>query len=162
MYSDGKNEILCYGNNKDVVDNILICYNRWKNQPKDIVKDLMGLDTDRQCQSIFNYLINNTRYLLDKSGYQYIKSPARLLRDGCGDCKSLTMFIECCLHCLNIPHIIRFVNFDGGDQYTHVYAVAIDEVGREIILDACELDNDGVHLYDWARPYRKKLDYQLQ
>lgn len=161
MVSDGKNDLLCVGGNKDVVSCELECYERWKNQPMDIVSDLVGLGTEAKCEAIFNYLITNTEYLLDEAGKQWIKSPARLLHDGCGDCKSLTMFIVCCLHCLNVPHIIRFVNFDGGSTYSHVYAVAIDEMGREIILDACEKDEDGNIFYNYARPYKKKKDFRF-
>ena len=103
-------------------------------------------------------MVNNTRYKLDKDGEQLIKSPARFLADGCGDCKSYTMFIACCLHCLGIPCIVRFVNFDGGDQWTHVYPVAIDENGNEIIMDACETDSDRVPLFGYAREFAKKKD----
>ena len=81
-----------------------------------------------------------------------------MLADKCGDCKSYTMFIACCLHCLGIPCKVRFVNFDGGSQWTHVYAVAIDETGNEIIMDACELNDEGKPYYDYARRYSKKLD----
>ena len=55
--------------------------------------------------------------------------------------------------------MFRFVNFDGSDQFTHVYAVALDEQGNEIILDACETDNSGMQIYDYARPYVKKKDF---
>lgn len=71
------------------------------------------------------------------------------------------MFLACCLHCMGIKHIIRFVNYDGGTQYTHVYPVALDECGNEIILDACEKDADGIVMYDYAREYRKKKDFLL-
>ena len=161
MISDGRNELLIQGLNDDVIASELSLYERYKEQPRELVADLRGLSTDEACEAIFDYLTSNVTYKLDPVGKQYIKSPARLLQDGNGDCKSLTMFIVCCLHCLDIPHIIRFVNFDGGDQYTHVYAVAIDERGQEIILDACEKDEDGYILYDYARPYSKKRDFKF-
>lgn len=161
MKSVGINDLLCYGDNRDVVRNIVTCYERWKEQPMEIVDGLRGYDIDTQCESIFEYLIENTQYKLDSAGKQYIKSPARLLTDGCGDCKSLTMFVVCCLHCLGISHIIRFVNFDGGGQYTHVYPVAIDENGKEIILDACEKDENGTPIYDYAREYKRKKDFRF-
>lgn len=160
MYSDGKNTLLKIGYNEDVVEKELECYHMWKDQPMGLVKSICG-SIDGQCESVFAYLVNHVSYKLDDAGQQYIKSPARLLADGCGDCKSLTMFIACCLHCLGIKHIIRFVNYDGGNQYTHVYPVAIDEHGREIIMDACETDENGVILYDYARPYKKKKDFVL-
>ena len=160
MISDGRNTLLEVGVNKDIIARELECYHKWKDQPMELVASLQG-SVDEKCESIFSYLIDNVVYKLDDYGSQFIKSPARLLADGCGDCKSLTMFIACCLHCLGIKHIIRFVNYDGGDQYTHVYPVAIDEDGNEIILDACEKDVDGVVLYDYARPYKKKKDFVL-
>lgn len=160
MVADGKNTLLAFGYNGDVVENELACYEQWKDQPIELVKDLSG-SIDDKCEAVFSYLVNHVTYKLDDDGMQYIKSPARLLKDGCGDCKSFTMFIACCLNCLGIKHIIRFVNYDGGKQYTHVYPVAIDENGNEIILDACEKDTDGVILYDFAREYKKKLDFKF-
>ena len=159
MISDGRNTLLAVGLNGDVVETELALYEKWKDQPKNIVQDLIsGTDIDAKCEAIFDYLTRNVVYRLDPIGDQLIKSPARLLADGYGDCKSLTMFISCCLHCLHIPHIIRFVNFDGGSQYTHVYPVALDG-NKEIILDACEKDDEGYILYDYARPYAKKKDF---
>ena len=162
MIADGVNTLLKDGLNDDVIKCELKCYSEWKNQPAKLVDNLKGIPVDAACEAIFDYLTSRVVYRLDPVGRQYIKSPARLLKDGCGDCKSLTMFFVCCLHCLGIPHIIRFVNFDGGSQYTHVYAVAIDERGEEIILDACEKDDDGVILYDYARPYKKKKDFYFE
>lgn len=158
MQSDGNNMLLAYGYNEDVVKNEIACYELWKDQPLELVKHLTG-SVDEKCEAIFAYLVENVTYKLDDEGMQYIKSPARLLADGEGDCKSLTMFVACCLHCLGIKHIIRFVNYDGGKQYTHVYPVAIDENNREIILDACEKDIDGTILYNFARQAKKKRDF---
>ena len=148
------------GLNSDIVSCWRACYERFKNQPKDlqILKGLHGT-VDEMCQAVFGYMVENTYYKLDNEGEQLIKSPARFLDDHCGDCKSYTMFIASCLHCLGIPCKVRFVNFDGGQQYTHVYPVAIDEQGNEIPMDACERDTDGVPFYGWARRYVKKKEF---
>ena len=164
MISDGRNTLLRRGVNSDVVECWKQCYERFKDTPKKICKYLRQEPgtIDEKCQAIFGYLCKHVYYKLDKDGDQYIKSPARLISDGCGDCKSLTMFIACCLHCVGIKCIVRFVNFDGGSQYTHVYPVAIDENGNEIIMDMCETDNgsetNGTPIYDYARPYARKKD----
>lgn len=160
MISDGKNTLLTIGLNSDVVVNILTCYEKWKEQPRELVCNLVGT-VDDKCEALFEYFVENVTYKLDESGIQLIKSPGRILVDKCGDCKSFTMFFACCLHCMGIEHIIRFVNYDGGSQYTHVYPVAIDEYGNEIILDACEKDQDGYILYNYARPYKKHKDFRL-
>lgn len=158
MISDGKNRLIKIGGNSDVVNAFCSCYEEFKDQPKSIVKNLFGLNREKACEAVFGHMCEKVRYQLDPDGEQYIKSPARLLKDGCGDCKSLTMFIACCLHCLDIPCIVRFVNFDGGNQYTHVYPVAVLENGREFILDMCETDDDGVPFIDYAREYARKKD----
>ncbi len=160
MIADGKNTLLKeFGKNGDILQLWQECYEQFKEQPNDLVRDLRGGSIDEQCQAIFGYLLDNVTYQEDASGFQWIKSPARLLSDHVGDCKSFTMFIASCLHCLGVKHIVRFVNFDGGTQYTHVYPVAIDENGYEIILDACEKDRQGYPVYDYARPFKKKKDF---
>lgn len=160
MIADGQNRLVKIGVNKDIVEVEIADYHQFKDQPKDLVRNLRyGLSIEDQCRSIFAYLVDHVRYKLDPENSQLIKSPARLLHDGTGDCKSLTMFICCCLHCLGITHKFRFVNFDGSHQFSHVYAVALDERNQEIILDACELDNNGVPVFDYARPYSVKKDF---
>lgn len=148
------------GLNADIISCWKKCYEEFKDTPIDILDELResSASVDEKCQAIFGYMVTNTYYRLDNDGEQLIKSPARLIADQCGDCKSYTMFVACCLHCLGIGCKVRFVNFDGGKQYTHVYPVAIDEMGNEIIMDACELDNEGTPLYDYARPYVRKKD----
>ena len=159
MKSDGQNRFMMAGLNGDIIECWKKCYEQFKDQTDDLVSDIRCAGTiDEKCQAIFGYMVTNTRYRLDDEGVQMIKSPARLIADGCGDCKSYTMFIASCLHCLEIPCIVRFVNFDGGNQYTHVYPVAIDEQGNEIVMDACELNEQGVPYYDYARRFAKKKD----
>jgi len=163
MIADGRNNLLKIGGNGDIIECWRKCYEQFKDQTKDIVQELRGAGSvDKKCQAIFGYLCSNVRYRIDDNGYQWIKSPARLLKDGEGDCKSLTMFIASCLHCVGIPCKVRFVSFDGEDQYTHVYPVAIDENGNEIIMDMCETDTDGTPFYDYARPYIKKKEFLYQ
>lgn len=158
MIADNKNTYLKFGNNSDVVKFVKQCYEAWREQPIALVDEIRDLTIDEQCYCIFSYLLDHVRYVVDEVGYQWIKSPARLLEDRTGDCKSFTIFICSCLHCLGIAHTIRFVNFDGGNQYTHVYPVAYDEDGNEIILDAVERDNMGKPMYDYARAFAKNKD----
>lgn len=159
MKSTGINDLICVGVNKDVVEAWKYVYQKCKDQPAAILEaELYNLPVDEKCRAVFSYLARNVRYKIDPYGVQWIKTPARLLRDGQGDCKSFTMFIASCLHCLGVPVIVRFVNFDGGYQFTHVYPVAIDEWGNEIVLDACETDKENQPIYGYARPYKNKKD----
>ena len=159
MIADGKNTFMMRGLNSDIISCWERCYEQFKDQPRTLVNQFRRSDIDSTCQAVFGFMVKNTYYRLDDEGVQMIKSPARIIEDGCGDCKSYSMFIASCLHCLGIPCIVRFVNFDGGKQYTHVYPVAIDEYGREIPMDACELFDDNKTVkYGYARPFIKKHD----
>lgn len=160
MIVTGDNRYIKTGLNQDVIECVIGMYEQYKNQPITLVNDLRGLSVDDVCYSLFDYVLENVQYKEDPDGYQYVKTPARLLSDGIGDCKSMTIFIASCLHCLEIPHIIRFVNFDGGSQYTHVYPVAIDEHGQEIIVDCVERDSMKQPIYNYARPFKKKIDFK--
>ena len=158
-----KNVLVGTGYNDDVVVAMSNLYEQYKDLPFNYNKTRIvansGMDVDGMCQSVFGYLEDcKVSYWLDPGDSQLIRTPERLIAEGCGDCKSLTMFIACCLHCLGISHKIRFVSFDNTNIYTHVYAVALDERGEEIILDACEVDPKGARIYDYARPYTHKKD----
>lgn len=161
--SNGINELICIGVNSDVVSCWEKVFEQYKEQTAPILEpELYNLPVDERCRAVFSYLARNVRYKLDPIGNQYIKTPARLLSDGEGDCKSLTMFIASCLYCLHVPVIVRFVNFDGGYQYSHVYPVAIDENGNEIVLDACETDTVGQPKYNYARSYSRHKDLRYE
>ena len=163
MQATGRNEYLLTGYNSDVVDNVVACYERWKNQPIEIVYNLRNVPAEEACEAIFSYLLDNVQYKADPDGVQYIKSPARLLKDRYGDCKSYSIFIAACLHCLNIPCKFRFVNFDNGNQYTHVYVIAKREDNQIIIIDPVERINEqtiagGEPCFNYARPFSKCKD----
>jgi|GEM_PF-1567394 len=158
MHAIGRDDYLKFGNNSDVVSYVKQYYEQWRDQPAEIVRNLDGKSRMEQCRYIFDYLLKHVNYVVDEPGSQYIKSPARLMADGTGDCKSMTIFICSCLHCLGIPHAMRFVNFDGGTQYTHVYPVAFDENGEMIVLDAVERDAHNLPIFNYARPFAKNKD----
>lgn len=166
MQATGKNEYILTGYNSDVVENVVACYERWKEQPRDLVYNLRNIPAEEACEAIFTYILDNVRYKADPDGVQYIKSPARLLKDKVGDCKSYSIFIASCLHCLDIPCKFRFVNFDNGNQYTHVYVIAKDETNKTIIIDPVERINErtisgGEPCFNYARPFSKCKDITI-
>lgn len=73
MQSDGVNSLICLGYNDDVVDAELACYEKWKDQPIELVQGLTGT-IDEKCESVFAYLTERVYYKLDNEGDQYIKS----------------------------------------------------------------------------------------
>ena len=85
-------------------------------------------------RELWRFVKSNIRYKEDPDGYQFIKTPARLWRDGEGDCKSFTLFIVSVLQNLKIPYTIRFARYQSG-PVTHVYPIA-HLPKQDVILDA--------------------------
>ena len=147
------------GSNKEVIATILDVLAANVNSCSEIVRELHDLDTESKCYSVFEYVIENVAYKEDEGNNQYIKTPARTLADGYADCKSMAIFIACCLKSLGVDAVIRFVDFYGQKIYNHDYVVAFDR-GREIIIDPVERVN-GQPVFDYCSKYYNKLDFKI-
>jgi hypothetical protein len=96
---------------------------------------------------------DNIPYHLDPPGEQNIKTPSRTYTDG-GDCKSLTIFITSVLQNLNVPYTIRFVSYEKGAPFRHVYPIAHLPT-RDVILDTVH------HTFDDEVKYLRKQDHKM-
>lgn len=87
--------------------------------------------------AIHAFIRRNIKYIEDRPGVQYIKTPARTWSDRFADCKGYSILTSSILSCLGIPHAFRFVTFQKGSKTPkHVYVVAFGE-GETIPIDAC-------------------------
>lgn len=157
MRVDNRKTFVVAGYNHDVLRCVIDTYNASKEQTNSILNYIRDCDYNTQCEAIFGYLIDNVTYREDPGGVQLVKTPARLLHDGVGDCKSMSIFIASCLHCLGVPFVFRFVGFTSNQIYSHVYVVANPGTDKQIILDPVERI-DGEPVYNYARKYKVKKD----
>lgn len=146
------------GKTKDIMRAVVDCYNSDYAQVQELADNLPGNDTLSRCRAVFDFVDKNIKYQIDPLQKQWIRTPARLWSDGEGDCKSFSIFICSCLRCMGIPHLFRFAAYEGNGDPTHVYAVAIDESGKEIIVDPVYRDESGKAVFNKECPYTKKID----
>ena len=146
------------GKTKDIMQAVVDCYNSDYTQVQELADNLPGNDTLSRCRAVFDFVDKNIKYQIDPLQKQWIRTPARLWSDGEGDCKSFSIFICSCLRCMGIPHLFRFAAYEGNSDPTHVYAVAIDESGKEIIVDPVYRDENGKAVFNKECPYTKKID----
>lgn len=146
------------GKTKDIMQAVVDCYNSDYAQVQELADNLPGNDTLSRCRAVFDFVDKNIKYQIDPLQKQWIRTPARLWSDGEGDCKSFSIFICSCLRCMGIPHLFRFSAYEGNSDPTHVYAVAIDESGKEIIVDPVYRDENGKAVFNKECPYTKKID----
>lgn len=140
----------------DIMQLLISSDHKYNYQVEKFSDTLKKEDPKNQLYYIWKYLRDNVVYTPDKSIKQQLKSPARLIHDGSGDCKSYSLFIGSVLRNLNIPYAYRFVSFKNYDETpTHVYVVAYPGTNKEIILDAV-LDR-----FNYEKPYNFKKDKKM-
>lgn len=157
--AEHKNQVInSRGTTADIMQAIVDCYNSDYAQVEDLACNMPGSDVKSVCKSIFDFVDQNIRYKMDPFQKQWIRTPARLWADREGDCKSFAIFICSCLRCRGISHLFRFACYEGNEEPTHVYAVALDESGNEVIVDPVYRDEDGKAIFNEECPYTKKID----
>ncbi len=156
ILADGRKVLVKkYGDTSDIARAVYNGYVRSYKQTSLLARQLKGYNIYVTCGNIFNYLLRNVKYLEDPRGVQWIKTPARLLKDRTGDCKSMSIFIASCLRNLNIPHYFRFVSFSRfSADPTHVYVVAVID-GKELFLDAV------TKKFNYQVPFVTKYDTKI-
>ncbi|PKQ66048.1 transglutaminase domain-containing protein [Raineya orbicola] len=145
------------GGTEDIIKEILRVYRKYLPQLKEFSKNFQ---VPCKCpvkvaEKIWWFLKQNLRYQKDPKGVQYIKSPARALHDGFGDCKTFSIVAMSILHHLGIKAFFRFTTYNPDRNYHHVYVVIPhgNDENDEIKLDATWHSFNSEKL-----PYIKKLD----
>lgn len=134
---DNKKTFVKKGVTEDIIDAVVDCYNRnIDNVPQSLLTIVNAADAYETANNIWSWCADNIRYKKDPAGEQWVKTPSRLIYDGCGDCKSITILICAALTRLGIKNKFRFVSYDKTRNYTHVYPVAVinkEEVPIDVV-----------------------------
>jgi len=149
MYQKGKTE--------DIISSVISVFEESKEQIQELSQSFKADTVRETCNNIAEYVINNFKYRVDPDGEQWIRTPARLLKDREADCKSFSLFVCAALSNLGIKNGFRFVSYTGDKQYTHVYTVAIDEKGKKITVDTVARIQKGVSVFEELK-YKHKKD----
>lgn len=136
MQADGKETIIKQrGDTTDIINAVLGVYNESWAQCSELAKQLQGRTVEKCCINIMRFVCNNFNYKIDPHGVQWVRTPARLLKDKEADCKSYSIFVCALLTCMGIKNGFRFSSYNKKGEYTHVYSVAEDEEGNMLIID---------------------------
>lgn len=149
------------GDNEDVQMAVCGVFETQRWQMSDYVERFRDRPFYQQCLAVFDSLIERVSYHVDPIGEQLIKTPARLLHDGVGDCKSMTVYCASCMWSLGADVIIRFVSFTKDKNYTHVYCV-VSNGSESYIMDPVERTKSNGYIFNYARPFVYKKDYKYR
>ena len=158
MRADGKKTLIKQkGYTKDIVKAILDVYNESAGQTAELVTnasdDLQLIDIVEKLWEI----LYNVKYKEDPQGQQWIKTPARLLSDKEGDCKSITLFVNSVLSNLGYKTWFRFVSYNKDGDFSHVYTIVEDKDGKKYPLDYVAYIQRGIPPFEELN-YQKKKD----
>ncbi|MGZ8505724.1 MAG: transglutaminase domain-containing protein [Bacteroidia bacterium] len=144
----------------DIMDAVLEAAQHSQQYIKPFLPYLKGETVRETCRKIWDFLKNEITYKEDPEGWQMIKAPSQLWATKVGDCKSYSVFANAALQAFGIESFFRFAAYENQLDAnhnpaipTHVYVVAKDRTGQEIIID-------GVwHSFDSEKlPIYKKYD----
>ena len=145
------------GDTLDIVKEILNTYKKYSYQVQVIAEKFRGKNVFDTCQNIANYITANVTYECDPNGVQWVRTPARLLKDKKGDCKSFAIFQNSILTALGYENGFRFVSYARDGDYTHVYSIIKDANGVTYPFDVVALTQINLPLFQ-EKKYLKKLD----
>lgn len=145
------------GYNPDIISVVNSQFSKAVSQCENV--HFSGKDATTKARAIFNFLRNRVKYKKDPEGAQFIQLPARLLhatREG--DCKSLALSAAAFMYCNGLKNVrLRYASYKANDRTpSHVYAVASDERGNDILVDAV------LPRFNYQVPYQFKTDYPMK
>lgn len=167
------NELTPYRNNKyrlkifqsagDIMSGIMSTHNIYASEYDKIAKKFDGGSTHQICKRLYNFLLNNTHYVIEKNNLQTLRSPSAILALGSNpkiglDCKSYALFIGGVLGALqrsgkNIDWCYRFASYNIADPIPHhVFIVVNPNKSNEFFVDPV------IQPMEYKKPYFYKID----
>lgn len=138
----------------DIINVVVDTYNKSWRQCESIANDFLAQSELETCRKINDYVVSNITYREDGIGYQHVKTPARLIHSGFGDCKSIAILVASILTCLRIPCKFRFACL-SGDEIGHVYVVTDSGINIDPVEVICNRRQ-----FNEVSPYKFKKDMQ--
>ena len=143
------------GDTNDIVAEVIKCYTTNHAQAAKLAAQLQGSSLKQTCSNIWHFIKNNVTYKIDPEGYQWVRTPSRLVADGEGDCKSFSVLAASLLKCLDVTPTFRFTSYNSSPTPTHVYVVVKQKGSKEIIIDSV------INGFNTQKPYTHKKDITM-
>lgn len=141
--------------NADIIKQIHANFYGAVRQTAGIAHNFNAGSITNSAKAIWDYLKQEITYKRDGEKYQDIRMPNRFVHDKQGDCKSYSLFAASILANLGYSVRFRYASYSSSATPTHVYVVANDDKGTEIIVD-------GVYNhFNKQKSYTHKYDYKM-
>jgi len=121
---------------------------------EDVIRHVAPKDRLSQMIAIYDWFMCNWSYVNDPTEVELVKDPERILEEitkkgrALGDCDDAALFMACALRTIGIPTRFARATFtrEGAaavrqgfrgpdDPHSHVFVIARDQHGRDIVID---------------------------
>lgn len=137
----------------DIIKSILNAHDKHASDYKKIAYHFKGSTPKQTAKNIFDFLKSNVKYFIEPSEKQMIKSPAAIVAQGFGDCKSYSLFSSGIARALGLPYAFRFSSYKKYDpQPGHVFTVINPGSQNEIWIDPV------LPKFNYKKPYNFAID----
>jgi transglutaminase-like putative cysteine protease len=104
-----------------------------------LLADLPSKAWMSEIRTIFNYVRENMRYMMDTNEIEILQSPEVSLTEGSGDCDDFCMVLATLLECAGHPCRFVALAFQEPGQFEHVLLqTRLPDLNRWVSLDATE------------------------
>ena len=141
---------------QDIIDDLVYCFKKYNDQAKPVSKKFSTGYIVTDAKNIYDFIKNNISYVAEPEKFQTTRSFSRIIHDKFGDCKHSALLASAIGWNLGYNVIFRFVSYDKGDAYGHVYTLIENPTtGKRVVIDPLQPFNQEKYFY-------KNVDYKAK
>lgn len=95
-------------------------------QAREIAKSLYTGNMKQDAQNVYNFIKERVQYVNDAPGTEEVRTLARLLSDGKGDCDDMSVSIAAILSAMGYNPVFNVIAQNGNERYSHVFTTVGD------------------------------------
>jgi hypothetical protein len=130
LYPKSTGETVNYGMSSlnDTLRLIVELVKESKESITPLAMELRGKTLSETSRNIWDFIKENIRYVKDDPKIEQVRTSARILADGYGDCDCFTQFACSIFYALEYNPFFYVVAFNGNPESEHIYAGVADNI----------------------------------
>ena len=147
-------DIIDVQDTNDIIKDLIYCFKRYNDQAAPIAKKFSTGNIKSDAKNIYNFIKDNIEYIAEPEKYQTTRSFSRIIFDKNGDCKHSALLASSIAWNLGYNVIFRFVSYDKGKSFGHVYTLIQDPKTKQTVVI------DPLQSFNTEKIFYSKQDYK--
>lgn len=148
---------------KDTMPLIIKKAKRTAYQTKKLAAKLTGSTVAETLRNDSNFILNYIKYRKDDPMHEQIRSPRRLVHEGCGDCDCFAVTLATLLINQGIRFKFRIAKYQAGD-WAHIYVIVPNDQNALSVAERSDYTvlDPVTNKHDYEVPFVSKKDYDMK